>query len=381
MRKLVVGILAASLIFTQSNFVFAANAMPSKSCFKINSVVYQNLIKFKCIKIGKKLKWDNGQPIIFPSGFNDLVSKRDGISRSAWQSINKSTNPEDPIRSSLDNNVGPNTVLRFNKLEKIIGLVSSSFNKYESPAKILAISYNYKDLNWATELLKSKVSPSEFAELDRNEGGHLIDSNCQNGNCLGSKQITSQSGLAIILLGISNSLDSNDPTASYRFLQGQLEAHEYFHSMQRIPLLGKPLTQETYPPIWFTEGSAEWVQNASVNYDSYENYSKFRKLDCQSACANLKEADISKFLATQTSASAASNFERFLNYNLGSLVVETLVAIGGHNSILEIHKELGTGIGWNAAFKNTFGVDWKLAYPVIAKSVAGNIKEFSNLIS
>jgi hypothetical protein len=374
MKKYPFFLLAIALFGSFSAVPALAAVKDGTNCTKKGETYFISGKKFTCTKLGNKLTWKKGSLIPSPTSFANLFQRRSGVSYTAWKYLSSNVKPELAPSSTLESFAGPNTKPWFNDLPKVIKLVSSTFRNFESPKQTLAISYNYVDLAWATNLLRTKISPQDYEELDRSEGGRLLDSNCRDKDCGGSKQLTTQGGLSILLLGVPNSMNLSDPVGDMRFLEGQLEAHEYFHSLQRVQLLGKPMTRETYPPVWFTEGSAEWVQNAVINFKSFDKYSRFIKSDCPSNCRSLSEADISKFMSTQISDATQSSFDHWLNYSLGSLIVESLVAVGGYDSLLQMNTELSKGIGWVLAFKAVYKEDWSKAYPIIAKTIAGNLR-------
>ena len=118
-------------------------------------------------------------------------------------------------------------------------------------------------------------------------------------------------GLSLIIQGVPNPQSAVDT----RFATGMLEAHEYFHSLQRIPIMGKT---DVWPHAWFREGSAEWVQNMAVNYLDYRAYEYFLKADCIGNCQRLSEADIVEFLEKSYDNYTPAKFDQFLNYSLSS---------------------------------------------------------------
>jgi hypothetical protein len=166
----------------------------------------------------------------------------------------------------------------------------------------------------------------------------------------------------------------NDLAGKDRFYSGMLEAHEYFHSLQRIPTQGIGIQQKDYPPVWFVEGSAEWVQNAAINNRDLKKYRNYFDLDCQATCKKLSKSDITKILKEATNSNWPKEYEYFLNYALGSLLVESLVSITNPESIMKIYDELATKIGFAAAFKNIYGIEWSAAIPILSEAVYLNLQ-------
>jgi len=149
-----------------------------------------------------------------------------------------------------------------------------------------------------------------------------------------------------------------------------LEVHEYFHALQRIPIMSRP---NIWPHAWFREGGAEWAQNALVNFDDFTAYQTFIIAACARNCASISESEIKEFLIEANENYLPQKFDQWLNYSLGSRVVEALIAIKGHDILIDMYAEMGKGINFNSAFKNLFGVEWSYAIPILAKTVYANI--------
>jgi hypothetical protein len=183
-------------------------------------------------------------------------------------------------------------------------------------------------------------------------------------------QQTTMSGWSLIIQGVPNEEDKNDPRGKLFFGSGMLEAHEYFHSLQRIPLMGA----EVWPHAWFIEGSAEWVQNMAVNYNDYKTYQEFIALDCAGHCARLSEADIVEFLENSKGNYTPPKFDSGLNYSLSSRFIEALVALKGPDIMIDIFEQMDKRLTLEQGFKNTFGVEWSYALPILAKTIYANLK-------
>jgi hypothetical protein len=186
---------------------------------------------------------------------------------------------------------------------------------------------------------------------------------------MGSKQVTTQSGLNLILQGIPEPRTAHDT----RFSTGMLEAHEYFHSMQRIPMLGKSLGRDDFPRSWIGEGSAEWVQNVVVNNADYESYKRYIKSDCSNSAGGLSESEIADFLGAKTNDDA-NKYDQWLNYCLGAYAIESLVAIKDQQSIIDIYNLMSAKTGFESAFSKIYGLEWKSALPMLAKTIYANIR-------
>jgi len=396
-HTLLVAIVAGSLLITNSAY---GAVKQGSSCKKVGTTSTVNGLKYTCIKSGKKLEWSKGvkvstpaptpsatatptatptptptaEPIVLPTSFEDLYEKRKGISLAAWQKSSEIIKSSKNKSGPLEIITGPNTKPNFDDYPTPVGLVSRLFPARSEPARTIIIRYKYVDIEWAETTLRSKLTVEEFNQLSRNEGGRTITGRCddRDKNCRGAMQQTTMSGLSLIIQGVPNSDDPNDPSGKLRFGTGMLEAHEYFHSLQRIPIMDRT---NVWPHAWYREGSAEWAQNMSVNYLDYKTYKEFVRLDCSNSCKNLTEADIVEFLEQSKENYTPPKFDQFLNYSLSSRFIEALVALKGPDTLIGMYEEMGNKLSFDQAFKNLYGVEWSYAIPILAKTVYANLKE------
>ena len=400
-HTLLVAIVAGSLVITNSAY---GAVKQGSSCKKAGTTSTVNGLKYTCIKSGKKLVWSKGvkvsfptptptpsatpspsptptatptptaEPIVLPTSFEDLYEKRKGISLAAWQKSSEIIKSSKNKAGTLEIFTGPNTKPNFDDYPTPVGLVSRLFPARSEPTRTIVIRYKYVDMEWAETTLRSKLTVEEFNQLNRNEGGRTIIGRCEerDKNCRGAMQLTTMSGLSLIIQGVPNSDDPNDPSGKLRFGTGMLEAHEYFHSLQRIQIMGKT---NVWPHAWYREGSASWAQNMSVNYLDYKTYKEFIRLDCSNSCKNLSEADIVEFLEKSNENYTPPKFDQFLNYSLASRFIEVLVALKGPDTLIGMYEEMGKKLTFDQAFKNVYGVEWSYAIPILAKTVYTNLKE------
>jgi hypothetical protein len=172
------------------------------------------------------------------------------------------------------------------------------------------------------------------------------------------------------LHGIENTINPNDPSAKTRFLSGLLEAHEYFHSLQRMPIMNRDVRD--WPHAWFREGSAEWAANAVVHYDNFEAYLEFQKVNCAD-CSAITVEYIKEYLESAFANSLPAKFNQWHNYSMGSWLIEVLVALKGQEAIIEMYAQMGKRLTFNQAFKVIYGVEWSYAIPILAKTIYANL--------
>jgi hypothetical protein len=379
-KKLVVFISVLTLLLSGSAVVANAAVKQGAKCTKANAVSGVNGTSFQCLKSGGKYTWKKvataNNSAALPTSFADLVANRKGISQAAWTKVNQSISKSAPKVGTLEIYTGPKTKPYFKDYQKAISLVSRLFPNMKEPASNVVIRYMFADLAWADAKVKELLPQPEIERFNRDEGGRLLTSNCDSTrkSCDGSKQLTTTAGVNLVLQGVPELVYPNALAEKDRFSSGMLEAHEYFHSLQRIPFQGIGVQQKDYPPIWFAEGSAEWVQNASINNRDLKKYKNYFALDCQAACKKLSKSDIATILTEATNSYWPNQYDRWLNYALGSLLIESLVSVTNPESILSMYNEMATKIGFAAAFKNVYGIEWSAAIPILSEAVYLNLQ-------
>jgi hypothetical protein len=349
------------------------------SCKKIGKTYLSSGKTFKCIQKNGKTKWvkvknPKVELIESPTSFENLYENRKGISKSAWEKVAATIQSSKPKVGDLEIHTGPNTKPFFDDYPLATSLISRAFPNHAEPDKTLIIRYNFADVEWAEKLLNEKVIADDLQKLYGNASGKIVANNCNQltKNCTNGIQQTAFSNkLSIILQGIRNTDDPNDETGKIRFYSGMLEAHEYFHALQRIPIMGK---SSIWPHAWFREGSAEWIQNAAIYYKDFETYKDYLRLDCQRSCLRLREEEIAEFLTTSNEEVVIEKFEPWLNYSLGSWVIEALVALKGPEIMLDMYAEMGKGLSFDQSFNNLFQFEWNKAIPILAKTIYANLR-------
>jgi len=352
-----------------------AAAKAGGACNKagITSVVSSKT--YTCIKSGKKLIWDKGVTksakaiAAAPTSFSNLYENRNGIAYAAWKATADSIATGKSNVVNLKIYIGPNTTApKYKTPEIAIGLVSQAFSKYKTPENVHVIQYSVADIQWAEDKVKSIIDTASYNELNRNENGRLVDSNCGKTDCYGAKQVSTRSGIAFVLQGVPTGTN-NDPLIVARLELGQLEAHEFTHAMQRATISGAQ-TKE-YQNNWIMEGSAELAQNLVMSYKSYDEYVKWRKLDSQDFYGKNTKITTS-FMTTYLAANGAdecrNNNEPCYKYNLGSRIMEIFVALKGPGVMLDLFREYALQ-GFEPGFQSIFGITWAEASPIINKTI------------
>ncbi|MFM1757995.1 MAG: hypothetical protein RL193_572, partial [Actinomycetota bacterium] len=223
-------VLAAIFTLTNLSTNLALAAVPGSKCAKAGSTKIVANKKYTCTKSGKTLVWNKGVSIkpttptqsgqssnggtkseptpteaslLAPTSFADLYERRDAIAYTAWKLTGEAIKKGKSNLVNFTRFVGPNTKAPGYKTPQIAyGLVSQTFSTWRTPKDVFLIQYNLEDIKWADEKIKSLVTAQEYSELQRNENGRLVDSNCSN-DCYGAKQVTTYTGIAFVLQGVS----------------------------------------------------------------------------------------------------------------------------------------------------------------------------------
>ena len=402
------------LLLTLTTPLNAAAPKAGAKCTKKNSTATSSGKLFTCIQSGKKLIWNKGvvisKPTPMPSpspskptaigdpigavgstptpsptptttltapkDFDDLYENRDSIAYTAWKLTADSIAQGKSNLKNVKVFVGPKTKEPGYKTPEIAySLVSRAFSSYKTPEDVYLIQYSVEDQSWAEEKVKSIVDANTYNELNRNENGRLITSNCST-DCFGAKQVTANNGIAFILQGVPKS-SNGDPMAEARWTLGQLDAHEFFHSMQRAHSTPPGTQVVEWPTSWIIEGGASLVQNLAMSHASYAEYMKWRKTDAQNLYGSRSEVNavfLEKFLDMKNNKDYWRGVDNYYAYNLGSRIMEVLVAIKGPGIVLDLHKQTALQ-GFEPGFQTLFGIEWSKASPIISKTILKMLSE------
>lgn len=310
--------------------------------------------------------------------FDNLVENRKQIPKIAWTKFSTQFAQGKSKKIELKVLVGPHTKLYFKKPKNALSIVSTIFSEMAQPAEVILMQYSYQDLAWANKQLLTLVPKVELDRFVRNEGGSVLESNCNNAtkNCIGAKALTDTTGISYVFMGIPTVLPvlKQDALSAQN---GMTEAHEFFHTIQDVPMIQASLTKEVWPARWLIEGGAALVQNAAINVRSYNNYKNFERdysLHLYGNFINFDPVYLNEWLDVSQLKKNPDKYETSEAYSLGSRVCEVLVAVKGPNSLIEIMNEMSEGMSFEAAFKSVYGVTWKIARPKIAEAIALNLK-------
>ena len=392
---LVVAVGLSSLVASPAE---AAPPKPGARCSTQNEMDVARGRVYTCVRKGKKLVWNSGRaipksaptatatptptaslPLMPPDPvqltFSNVFEKRAFVQSNAWHSANSRYVAGTPKLGTIEVLTGPNSKPYYEDFVGAVAKVSRMLSKYEEPAQVLVIRYAAEDFSWASATLRSKLSVGDYRFMQDQHGEDPAGQNCpgDRSNCRGGYQQTGPSGVALTMLGIPNRGDSRTRIADYA--SGTLEIHEYFHAVQRVPMLrggfGRNLE---WPPAWFREGSATWIQYAALHAENFGDFK--RSLDELASCrktsngGTLAKADLLEMLSSKEHEAVPSGWETWAQYCLGGQVIQILVAIAGVDSVMEVYEAAGQALGWERSFQRVYGLTWAEAVPVLAETVA-----------
>ena len=379
------GLLVALILTLIPITAFSAQKItPGSTCKVLNQkVVYQNKV-YTCIKSGKKLVWNKGviekkptptptpTPTHLPTSFEDLYEKRDGIAYAAWKSSSTAFASGTSKKVKYIQLVGPNTILPGNATPKLaLELTSRVFSKYEIPEKIYFIQYSVNDKQWAKKQFQEILDSIQYKDFgDSAYISLLIEQNCRPTDCGGALQVGTNSGIAFVLQGVSKTIQNNSVIG-----HDYLISHEFFHALQRMTIIGKSMKE--WPTSWIFEGSAQLAQNLAISGNSYEDYLAFRKSDSMNLYGKNSKIDksfMSSYLDLNSNQDYFRSVDQYYAYNLGSRIMEILVALKGPGVLLDLYRETAL-MGFESGFESAIGVSWQIAAPIINKTIVQQFQD------
>ena len=395
MKKLLAVLVTAGIFLVPMNAIAAVKA--GDACKKVGTTATANGKKYTCIKSGKKLVWNKGvaiakpkptsspmptaepvptlsltptptqvpAPIIekAPSGFNDLVENFKGVYVGVWNSSNAKINSNPPLDVKQNILFGPNTKSPNPEIPEMFTLGTRFFGGYAQPKSFDAVYFVQGDMDWASKkLLEFYGNPDQAQAPFRN---CQSQQRCNGASANIPLPDRGQSNFAVLDAG------HTDPY----HLKGGIEIHEYTHMVQFMQFQGKPTQRMNgglgLLPNWFIEGHAHLAGNAA-SAKTLAQYKEFRSFWLNARAEGLLgyssesiESFYEKLAPGKSDSSVVSNV-----YSIGFFTVEALASIKGVDSPIEVIKLVSDGANWEEAFLKVYGITWKEASPILAKTVS-----------
>jgi len=397
MKKLLAVFVTAALFLVPINAIAAVKA--GASCTKLGATSTTGGKKYTCIKSGKKLVWNSGvaiavpkpsatptptatpsptptpvatapptptpAPIVerTPTSFSDLVENFKGVYISAWNSSSEKIAKSPALDIKQNIIFGPNTKSPNPDIPQMFVLGTRFFGGYPQPKSFDALYYTFDDIPWASQkLLDFYGNPDQAQAPSRN---------CQSRpRCNGAS-----ANVPLTDRGQSNFGVLDGGHTDYYHLKGGIEIHEYTHMVQFMQFQGKPTKDNMgglgLVPRWFFEGHAHTAGNLA-SAQTLADYKKYRSEWLNARAEGLPDyspASIESFYEKLGVGKSDSTVQSNV-YSIGYFTVEALTAIKGADSPIELIKQVSDGLTWEQAFLKVYGIEWKDAAPILAKTVS-----------
>lgn len=354
------------LLVVSTSSANATFSLAGKACKKPGKISIFNETSYICKKDQKKLTWrlNKSQPKkvqLLPTTFEDLSDRIDGAYVGAWNAFNVKNLESKPVEVSQEILIGPNSTLINQKVGESFIQGTKLFFGYKQPESFTAIYYQYEDKSWAKDKLKELGFESRSTEVDT---GCPSFSHC-NGATAG--KANGNTGLAQFGIPRANEQD-------IYHLNGAIEIHEYAHLVQFMQFVGKPAEDRNlgYLPSWFIEGHAHAVSNLGSS-KSLEDYKTIRsywfKTSPNQEIKSFQAVDIERFYDSLMPSKGNPEMFGYV-YTLGYITVETLIALKGFDSPINLMVEVSNGESFESAFQKIYGISWASAKPILAQVVS-----------
>jgi hypothetical protein len=292
--------------------------------------------------------------------WTELVSKSEGITYWAWKLAQERKASPGPVTTKFFIHVGPNTVINVQDPEAILLMVAGFFSNSPQVKEAHATFYDFEDVGWAQEIdrkYSSRPRPTEVSNSCRSK------SQCDGGNAYVDSKLV---GFAYMSSSQTKRFGDLNPN-------GTVLAHEYFHTIQMIPMLDaiSKGTEPVWMPDWIREGSAQWFSTA-FGFENFDQLINYQKKDAENDLYQRKVSPdyVGAVLSTNTVASENG----WLAYNVGSKVMEALVVLKGVDSILEFYNLGAKGQSFESAFQSIYGITWAEAKPILTQAISNHYK-------
>ena len=306
-----------------------------------------------------------------PTDWNDVVQNADGIAYWAWKKSAEKIEQSSSKLGVVEILMGPNVVVNNPVPLVALNLVSRLSANYEEPKKIVMVYAGEKDIEWGQKQVDEFCvgrSCGYDVSGEAKKACNIPVTPCWGGFALRNNRTNTP-----LIYMTASEWGKTDPGHT----SGTLEAHEYFHTVQDL-LLAKSSLDAV--PRWFTEGSASWVQRATVFYSDFEKYKDQRNSDNSDSLSRNKRtaAWLEKFLDPEYTSGwdkwNGSEYDPWAIYDVGSLATEVMVAIGGPDKFLDLFKITGSGKSFAQAFESIYGISWREGVKIIADAIVAQQK-------
>ena len=398
-------VIAIALLLALATPVHAATPKAGAKCTKAGITATAAGKKFTCVKSGTKLVWNKGvtvkaapkvdvkpveptptptptatptptptatptpTPTLKDLTFSNIVENVDAIAFNVYSKFqtHMATNYQSSIK--VNTIVGPNTVPVNKNSADAFRIGSKIFQNFKQPDEVFAIYYTFADKEWARNQIAIRAG--------HNVADFQIGYSCPSAaRCWDASASITLDWKAISHFGASDPGGALSPSE----LNGEIQIHEFTHSVSFFQL--NPIRGNYYSltPDWFGEGHASFAGKLGA-YTSLEQYAAHRMQvhrgnRPQSDIKDYQPENILRFYESFSKAPEVSPIQRFYLYSLGWSTIEALAAIGGIDSPMNLFVETSKGLTFKQAFKKIYGIEWEAAAPILAEVVSKQFRVY-----
>ena len=363
MKRRLVASFVVVILSTQIIDISSAAVKAGTTCAKPNSTTTSGGYKYTCIKSGKKLAWSNGIKVTTTTSnpapiknFNELTTRYKDIKYWAWKNAADAAAKRPLEGPEIVTLVGPNTKNCYTKTESAIQTISQVFRGSNLPKKLWILNADKIDKSWIELKTSELLLPHQRLFIDGVEANpHGVN------NAKEAVEWINDSCLDTSVMGKS----------------GGAVAHGFTHDIQKLQFVGTELSWGN-APRWLMEGTATFSENFIAYGSDYKTWisnpafhnQEFKKYDPNF----FKEYLLLKKLNGNDNLWAYTDqWPNQRAYDLGSYVVEALIAIKGPASVIDLYTDFAKVGDFDKSFKNTYGITWTEAEPLVAQAIYKSI--------
>ena len=363
MKRRLITSLVVIILSTQIIEASSAAIKSGTACSKLNSTITSGGYKYTCIKSGKKLVWSNGIKVsattLSPApikNFSELTIRYKDIKYWAWKNATDAAAKLPLEGPEIVTLVGPNTKNCYTKSESAIQIISQVFRGSNLPKKLWILNADKIDKSWIELKTSELLLPHQRLFIDgveanphgmnnAKEAVEWINDSCQDTSVMGK----SGGGLA----------------------------HGFTHGIQKLQFMD---TEQNYGnlPRWLFEGTATFSENFIAYGNDYKTWISNPTFHNQ----DLKKYDLKfykdylllkKIEGNNNLWAYTDQWPNQRAYDLGSYVVEVLIAIKGPASVIDLFTDFAKVGDFDVSFKNIYGITWTEAEPLVAQAIYKSI--------
>jgi hypothetical protein len=299
------------------------------------------------------------KPVIIPKSFAELKGNTDGAAIAAWKSANGKIVASNPVKVTQNVYVGPKTVLPNTGIREVFENGTRLFAGFNQPKSFFAIYYTFEDKDWAKAKLLELNQPNRVQEID--------------GSCVSAVRCNGASaGKASNDVGFSQFSVSKESSTYH--LRGGIELHEYAHIVQAMQFVGKPKDDRSfeYLPRWLIEGHAHLagIAGAAKTLEEYQqNRRDWLNTTPNQEIKSFSPENIERFYSSLMPGKYNADMFGYV-YTLGYFTLESLVALKGIDSPMELILQVSNGATFEEAFEKVYEISWDKAAPILAETVS-----------